>query len=391
MRNNKKINVLYTPSDNYAASGAFLQMVDMIKEMEKKYNVNPLVVLPDNEGNGIELLKKENLRYVTVPSIDWLVSYNDSGKKVFKKKKKNIKRNIIAIIRLIKLIYKENIEIVHLNTIFTFVGAIAGIITKRKVIWHVREAIKPAFSKRIVFSWGYKLINCANKIISISKAVLNTYPDINKSKSVVIYDGIDEKKLVEKKCPIFSNKIIKMVCVGQIYTQKGQYELIDACAMLLENNIKNWHLTIIGSGAIEDIKNKISSLGMAKYVDVIGPKNNVHKYLANMDIGFTPSWFEGFGRTAAEIAMSGCLLICSDTGAFKEIYKDKKTAIFHKAQSYEDLYKAIKWAFDHLNECKKIAENGKLEILKKYTVSVNAKNVYKVYKEVLKGDNFNGK
>ncbi len=378
-----KQNILYIPSDNSATSGAFLQMVDMLKHMRDTYNINPIVALPTKKGTGISLLEQENLHYVIMPSIDWLVPGNISFRKKVNKVIKIISRNTVTIFKLAKLIHKENIDIIHINTIWTFVGLIAGLVTRKKVVWHIREAIRPAFSSEIIFPWGYKLINRSDKIISISKAVLDTYPEINKSKSAVVYDGIDNTRIVARKVPLFENKIIKMVCVGEIYTQKGQYDLVKACSLLLNNNIKNWHLTFIGNGALDDIKNKISELGLSDFIDVIGPKQNVHDYLAKMDIGFAPSWFEGFGRTAAEIAMSGCLLICSDAGAFTELYKDRDTALLHKSQSPEAICEAIKWSFNHLDRCKEIALKGQKKALENYTSAINASNVYKIYKEIL--------
>ncbi|MDD4557119.1 MAG: hypothetical protein PHE89_07360 [Alphaproteobacteria bacterium] len=85
MRNNKKINVLYTPSDNYAASGAFLQMVDMIKELKDKYYVNPLIVLPDNEGNRVLVVYAET-RHTKPTPLKKIVTLVNKANKVYQNK-----------------------------------------------------------------------------------------------------------------------------------------------------------------------------------------------------------------------------------------------------------------------------------------------------------------
>lgn len=391
-----KHKILFLPSDNNATSGAFLQMVDLIKCLKNMkcsvlgeyFAVEPFIVLPSKKGTGADLLKKEGLEFIVIPQEDWIISEDISFVKKVKKIIRIFKKDIIAFYLLVKYIKKNKIELVHLNTIWTFIGALAAFFLRKKVVWHIREAIKPAFSYKIIFSIGYKLINCANKIFFISNAVLNTYSKIDISKSVVIYDGIDENKLEQRDRLIFSDKIVYMVCVGAIYKQKGQYNLIDACKLLLQNGIVNWHLTLIGDGEIKKIKEIISHFKMQSFVDVVGPKDNIHEYLSKADIGLCPSHFEGFGRSAAEVCAAGCLLICSEAGAFCEIYKHKETALFCKVDDPYSIFTVIKWALSHKKASKTIAELGRKNILQHFLIRENAKYILNEYSKLLKENRY---
>jgi len=372
------MKVLFCPSDNNATSGAFLQMVDLIKELVRSYSITPLIVLPSKNGSGKDLLEAEGLPYVIVAQEDWVIPKEYPFSQKIKKLRKIFKKDIKAFFRLVKLIKKEQIDVVHLNTIWTFAGGLAALWCHKKLVWHIREALTLHLSSKIIFPFAFSLINRADTIVTISNAVAESYPKLDRQKISVIYDGIDEQKHINNK-DIFGNDIIKLICIGEIYRQKGQEVLVDACSLLLKENIKNWHLDLVGDGAVNEIKKKITLLNLDPYISVLGPQKNVHQFLSQSDIGFTPSWYEGFGRTAAEIAMSGRLLICSDTGAFPEIYVHKKTALMHAVASAQSIAEAIKWAFSHPKESKRIAATGQKHVLKNFTIKENAKNIYTEY------------
>src|SRR5690606_38767708 len=48
---------------------------------------------------------------------------------------------IIALLKLRKIIKRENIDVIYTNTIVNFSGAILSVIVKIPHIWHIREII----------------------------------------------------------------------------------------------------------------------------------------------------------------------------------------------------------------------------------------------------------
>ena len=333
----KQLKLLYLASDNNASSGAFLCMVELLKTLRDNYNVYPIVILPF-AGTGTNLLKKNNIKYKKINSEDWIVKNDIKCNEIIKKWKNSLK-NFYTIIRLIRYIKNNRINIVHNNTIWTYVGAIAAKFSKIPCVWHIRESIFYGMDSKIMIQSGYKLINSSDKIISISNAVLKSYPQIDKSKSVVIYDGVDQNRFYNEKHEIFISDKVKMICAGAIYEQKRQKDLVNACALLLDNGIYNWELKIVGLGAVEDLKEYIKERNLDKYIECTGEKDNVQDYMAESDISITPSLFEGFGRVTVEAMLSGCLVVASNSGGTPEIIKNIETGILYEVKNCEDLCK----------------------------------------------------
>jgi len=378
----KQLKLLYLASDNNASSGAFLCMVELLKTLRDNYNVYPIVILPF-AGTGTNLLKKNNIKYKKINSEDWIVKNDIKCNEIIKKWKNSLK-NFYTIIRLIRYIKNNRINIVHNNTIWTYVGAIAAKLSKIPCVWHIRESIFYGMDSKIMIQSGYKLINSSDKIISISNAVLKSYPQIDKSKSVVIYDGVDQNRFYNEKHEIFISDKVKMICAGAIYEQKRQKDLVNACALLLDNGINNWELKIVGLGAVEDLKEYVKERNLDKYIECTGEKDNVQDYMAESDISITPSLFEGFGRVTVEAMLSGCLVVASNSGGTPEIIKNIETGILYEVKNCEDLCKKLMWAINNREQCKYIAQKGRKYAKENFSSQKNAREIYNLYKEILK-------
>ncbi len=378
---NKNINLLYCSSDNYNASGAFLCLVSLCKYLKEKFDINVKIILP-RDGSGTQLLIDNNLQYKIIKSTDWVIP-DDSSKSNKCNTFKTWSRNIRAIIKLIFLIKKEKIDIIHLNTIWTWVAAVAALHTKTPIVWHIREALKEGFDFKIGYNWGYDLINHSTKIISISEAVLSSYPKIDKEKSVVIYDGVDVSRYYNPTHEIFKEEKVLITCCGSIYKQKGQQDLIRACGELLKRGYRNWELKIYGIGEIDSLIPEIEKYGLVDYVSLEGYKSDIENYISLSDISVVPSHFEGFGRVTAEAMMSGCVVIASNSGANPEIISKNETGLLFEVKNSSDLCDKIIWAMNNREECRMIAKRGQRIAVEKFDAYKNAQGVYDVYQEIL--------
>lgn len=381
---NKKIELLYIASDNNASSGAFLSMVKLCALLKRNYDVNPYIILPCN-GDGAQLLEDSGLEYEIIRSEDWIIPINCSFKFYLKKLKKSLK-NILAVFKIIQIIKKRKIDIIHINTIFSYVGAFAALFCKKPFVWHIREILSNIDNKIIFESAGYKLIEKASQIVMISDCVNSSYSQIKSPHRKVIYNGIDDNRFFFPKHNIYTNENLKFICVGEIYKQKGQFELIDACAKLKECGINNWNLSVIGRGDINSLQEVINKYNLSNKIELLGYKSNVQDYLRESDIAFIPSYCEPFGRVTVEAMMSGCLVIAANSGASPEIITNKQTGLLFEAKNSNDLCKVIQFAISNKELIKNIAQQGQKFALEKFSAKENAYNVYELYKNIL-GEN----
>lgn len=385
------MKVLFVPSDNNMVSGAFRSMVALNRILNIKFGIETLVVLPNRTGNGYQLLDENKIRYTFIDSYNWIVK---SDREISDEEKEKIilqkHKNEFAIKQFVELIKKENIDIIHINTTYSYVGAIAGLITRTPIIWHLREFLEEDQKRRIYDKeYGYKMIGKADKIITISKALYKKYEEIlPKEKMQVVYNGIDTSVFYKPEKKIFQNNDYIFVCAGSVNYNKGQDCLVHACGKLFKNKgIKNFKLLLIG--ACDDrykgiISNVAKKYGIEDKVFILGPQKDVSIYYEKADIVFMCSKFEAFGRVTVEGMLSGALLIGANSGGTLEIIKDKETGLLYQQGSSDDLCEKIFYAVNNKQEMKNIAFRGRQDMFVNMNAERNAYEISEIYKDTLK-------
>lgn len=384
------MKVLFVPSDNNSTSGAFRSMAFLNRLLNEEHNMQTLVVLPSKEGTGVELLDSLNIKYTFIDSYNWIIK---SDRDITQEDKEKIEKekllNNFAIKKFVELIKKENIDIVHINTTYSYVAAIAGYITRTPVVWHLREFLEEDQKRQIYDKqYGYSIIGKATRIITISDALYKKYESIlPKEKLQVIYNGIDERDFYKPEKSILNNpeKYI-FACAGAVNYNKGQDCLIKACGLLKRRGIDNFELLL--AGKYDERYRKIMmdlahNYNIENNVKLLGPRNDVKEIFEKADISFMCSKFEAFGRTTVEAMMSGALVIGANTGGTVEIINDMETGLLYEQGNADDLCKKIQYALKHPEEMKTIAATGRKMAMQKYTAKLNASNIVNVYNDVL--------
>ena len=382
-------NILFIASDNNKTSGAFLSMANLCMYLQNKYDLNVYVIVP-MEGHGVEVLDSLGINHELINSRDWVVPISKERDESYEKEIKEKKRiNEIAIYKISKFIREHNIDLVHINTTYSYVGAISALNENIPLVWHLREFLEEDQSNTL---WnrneGNLLINKANKIISISNSIFNKYKPIMDSERLVrIYNGIDANRFFKPYKKIFNDKKIRFIQVGGFEYYKGQIEFAEACVKVFEKGYRNFEIWFVGLGR-EDVKQKVmdifSSAGMEDYVKYLGYKYDVENYYKESDISFTCAKSEAFGRTTVEAMLSGNLLIGADTAGTKELIEHNITGFLYEQGNTNDLCDKIIYALEHPDSSKKIAKNGQRYMLENMTAEINADRIYELYSEIIK-------
>ena len=379
-------NILFISWDNIATGGGFISMVDLINILREKYNLNIFVIVPYN-GTGSDLLNEFNIPFKIIRSWSWMVPISERNK-ITTKFKNIIKKifNARAINKISKFIIENDIDLVHINTTYSYVGAKSAIRTNVPFVWHLREFVEQHQNNTM---WdrneGNNLINSSNKIIVISESLKDKYVDVfDSDKLVRIYDGIDVKKFYNPHKVIFnSDKLIFMI-TGFIVPPKGQIDLAKACAKLYRTGFDNFEVWFFGSwenGTRREIEDIFSSVNMGNY-KFFGYKKNIEEYYSCADISFTCSEYEAFGRTTVEAMLSGNLVIGADSACTKELI-GKNHGLLYQLHNIDDLYEKIIFAIENPVLCQNIANNAREFMYKNMTAERNAEKVFEVYSDVL--------
>lgn len=381
------MNVILCSSDNNRFSGAFLCLVELCKYLLQKTDIKVKVLLPC-EGSGTQLLERENIPYVTIRSYPWIVPLHGTVLSTLKAFCKCV-LNIIAVLRIAKYVICNDIDIIHCNSTWTFVGIVAARLCRKKSIWHLREVmwLSQDLKPFLPFSVAKSLYSNITIGIAVSQYVKKIYYDkYGEFNITCIYDGVDVSRFYMPHRSILQYDPVQILMVNAIYPGKGQAELLCAISKLPLEFQKRIVVTFVGDNQVDkDYTNKlyhiIQAEGLQIQVRFVGAVKDVESYYGSSDISVICSRFEAFGRATIESMLSGNIVIGCNSGATKEIIKDKETGMLYVSGNTQSLADKISFCLQHPGLSNQIADFGRRAALQ-YSVENNGKAMTRLYKEL---------
>lgn len=386
-RRKKNLRVLFIASDNNHTSGAFICMTELNAILRKKYGLETMVVLP-RQGSGQKLLYQNKIPSILIPSEDWVLPLSQERNEIVLHKIKRAKEsNDAAAKRIQELIVREKIDIVHINTTYSYVGAVAALATNTPFVWHLREFLEEDQGNTL---WdraaGNALINKADKVIAISDSIYKKYSGtIDNHRLTRIFDGVDAEKFYMPDKEILHNDPVVFIMIGGFEYYKGQMEFAEACVLLHDRGYHNFVVRFIGTGNPEvrqKVEKIVSDGGISDRVQFLGYHQDVDHYLKTSDISFSCARAEAFGRTTAEAMLSGNLVIGADTAGTRELLQDGKNGLLYRQGDPEDLCRKIAEALTDREKAREIARAGRNYTYHNFTADHNAESIYALYQSI---------
>lgn len=315
----------------------------------------------------------------------------EAGYKVFIVTRR-FKFDPICIIRLIKIMKSEKIQIVHTHTHKPNTTArIAAILARVSIIIaneHNVDEWKSPFQK---------LIDCflsrfTDRIIVVSEGVQKFCQStgILSCKFHLIYNGVELDKFGNKKFREAKRKELGIdanTCVigtvGRIHPQKGHELLIEITEELLLEH-KSLLFLIIGKGYLEkELTRKIKSLNLSEHFLLLGEREDIPELLSCMDIFVLPSLREGFPNVIMEAMASSLPVVATDVGGIREIIINNETGFIippaNASELYEKLLKLI-----HDKDLRDKMGNAGYERVKQFSIDKMARETEDLYQELIK-------
>lgn len=382
------IKVLYISTDGIQ-SGAGLCMLQQIC-YGKEQGIDYQCILPCH-GNLEDVAKRENIAYKVIRSYPWLRNKEEKDDwKFFVKWIVKSVLNIKVEIQIYYIIKKQKIDIVHINTICSGVGAKAAHIAKVPVVWHFREFVEEDFGSHYINKRkSIKLIKKSAALIAVSEAVKNKYEKYFGKRSIYrIYDGLDINKFYCPEKEIFaSQKKAIILMAGHISDSKGQSQLLKAVACMTKEEQSKLRVQFAGVGndkTMKKIKEFIKRYELENVVEMLGFREDIDDLWKQADICVVCSRFEAFGRVTVEAMLSGCLVIGTDRGGTIELIQDGVTGYLYPYGEVDILKKKILEALERKEEARKVAKLGRKYAKEHFDSKVNAENIKEVYKKICK-------
>lgn len=253
-----------------------------------------------------------------------------------------------SILRMIQLIYSQlytffilfnkvqKNDIIYINTVLPFGGAILGKWKKCKVIYHIHEtSMKPLWFKKLLF-WILKKTTL--EVVYVSN-FLASEEKLN-IKSTVVYNALDERFFDLSAIVQKDRKIPKVLMICSLKPYKGIFEFLALAKLNL-----NYEFELVLNANQEQIVQFFMETEISKNVTIYPSQKDVTTFYQNasilMNLSRPDEWVETFGLTVIESMAFGIPSIVPPVGGPAELVIDGKNGFKVSCYQLELLHKRL--------------------------------------------------
>lgn len=332
------MKILAVLLSNYVG-GPQIRVLSVAKEL-KKYDIDTVIVSPKGGGDFAQIVENEFFKSYQIVLIQpkhltnlqsfitdvvWILTFPFS---------------VLAIIRIIT---KEKIDIVHVQGLLNLQAPLAGILTNRKVVWHLISSLYP---KVLVFSLLPVIMFISDHCIFVAKNLKHYYLNNNENRAFscsVIYECVDVDKFDPNN--VSKDEILKLKnefninysdrvigCIGNINPAKG-YEYFIECANLIKRQLNCTKFLIVGAESDSQkryylrLKTLVSSLNLENDIIFTGKREDIPQLLSLFDVFLLTSINEGTPLVLLEAMAMETPVVVTDVGGISEQVENWVTGI----------------------------------------------------------------
>ncbi len=290
------------------------------------------------------------------------------------------------IIKLIKIIREENIDIVSTHSsVDSWAGGIAARLAGRKLVRFRHNLYPPGRGLLVKF-----IYTIPDKIIAISNTVKDVLINsgVNKDKLTIIPSAVDTQRF-QYEVQDFRDELKispETLIIGNTSTfteVKGQIYLLQAfnsiskkipCVLMFAGRLNEPSLSRYLSYVNKEFRDKVVFLGH---------RDDIPKVLKTIDIFVYPSYMEGLGTALLEAMTMKRPVAVSDIPTFHEFIEDGMNGLYFKPKDPDDLAKKVVVLLQNRELREKLGSNAGATAIKRFTVSRMIELTETCYKEVV--------
>ncbi|MBU0548785.1 MAG: glycosyltransferase [Candidatus Omnitrophica bacterium] len=304
--------------------------------------------------------------------------------------KKSVFTVLWMIPRLMEIIRKEKIDIVHARSrVPAWIAFFACRLTGALFITTCHGYYGNHFASRPM-GWG-KLVICPSQIIA--NHMIKDF-GLPLEKIRLVPRGLDLEKFKfilpdkkEKKQP----GVFNIGIIGRLSPIKGHPYFLRAIARVLRKvsspAIKIW---IVGDASSShqaykhELEVLVKRLGLVYCTEFLGTQKDIPSVLADLNLLVLASVkHEAFGRVVIEAQAAGVPVIAARVGGVVDIIDDETTGILVTPADIDGLGKAIIRIIKDTALANSLAEKAYRKVKEKFTLEIMAENTLAVYQEAL--------
>ena len=232
----------------------------------------------------------------------------------------------IVVARLVALVRRLEIDVVHTNSFHSWYGWAAAALTRRPHVWHGREIVVQSQA-------ALRLERCliprfSAKVLSMSHAIAEQLDGVDVT---VVHETADPDEFHPQRAGRFRPRVgipddVALVgAAGRVDTWKGLDVLLDAFALV--RSARGDAELVVAGGAVrgkEALYERLAGQAHATPgVHWVGPRDDIADLLADLDVFVLPSTEpEPYGLVLVEALMSGARVVATEAGGPQEILEE---------------------------------------------------------------------
>jgi len=295
--------------------------------------------------------------------------------------------DFLAMIRLIRLVKADKIQIIHAHGTSLFIARIVKIfLPSLKIVWHVHHG---AFENTLKIPLIYKIFTqYIDGVITVSQSLANWS----------IYQlHLPQKKVwyLPNFVPIENDGTIaslpgvqdqRIVCVANFRPEKDHLSLIQAMK-IVHAQVPQAHLFLVGAATCPDIesqiKTEIEASNLESSITWLGPRTDVRNILRSCDIGVLSSVSEGLPLALLEYGTEGLAAVSTDVGQCVEVLGNGQWGILVPPKSPAVLAQAMVNLLQDKTCCDNLGNIFQYQIKQKYSQDAVMKELEIIYQTIM--------
>lgn len=244
-------------------------------------------------------------------------------------------------------------DLVYVNSLFGWAGALAARKIRVPVVWHLRElftdvggeAHPPAIGGKWLVRREIRRLSSHVVVVSrdVACQVLATDPEAVSVISNAVGKDFDKKPLRGREVRGqfgFGEHQFVVGAIGSIRPVKGFDVLVRAIATLRES-IPHLIVAIAGNGDGSRLTELAEEFGVTENLRLLGCVHPIRPFYGSCDVICVPSRSESFGRVALEAMASGVPVVATAVGGMKDTIVDGETGLLVEPESPTGVAHAI--------------------------------------------------
>jgi glycosyltransferase involved in cell wall biosynthesis len=345
----KTILFVHNNNDLY---GAEVILLELLKGLDRR-SFHPIVVLPKDTKHINRLsarLEQEGIEYQFI------------GMAVIRRKYfhlfgvlRYIRDLLLGVFRLVSLIRRREVALIHSNTIAVLCGAVAAWITRTPHVWHIHEIIvEPVPARKAMH---FLVCHLSDAVVAVSGAVRDHIARDNSkcvAKMKVIHNGIDLAQFsrepsgskIRAEYGVPSDAVL-VGMVGKVCRWKGQLQFVEAAKVVSEERFDVHFLAVGGvfddeTYYMEQFRKTVKSSGLQWKFTISDFRTDIPNILHALDIFVLPSTQpDPFPTVILEAMAAGKAVIATAHGGPAEIVVDGETGYLVAPNDHRALATAI--------------------------------------------------